>query len=262
MESDPLQPPGPPGQGTPVVTPVYAQGPKPKTSGMAIASLVLGIAGAISCGITSIVGLILGIVSLGQIKRSVGQLTGQGLAIAGIIVSSLSLLLIPLLCLLVAILMPAVSTARVHAMGAVDAVNMRQVCLAAVMYAADNNSCLPDPENWKDQLEQYLPGHPDQVPKSPYEGVIGCGFAMNNQLIDSLEGQRVPLKMDKIADPSKTVLFFEGGNNSPSAGGPELLPDKPRGPQGYLIGFVDGHVENVAQDDLDELNWSPDGGDF
>src|SRR5438552_4054596 len=54
--------------------------PSAKTSGMAIASLVLGILGF--CGITAIVGLILGIVGLNQINRSNGQIRGKGLAVA------------------------------------------------------------------------------------------------------------------------------------------------------------------------------------
>ena len=265
MEPKQPQAPLPPGQSPPVPAPTpfqQVQGSPPKTCGMAIASLVLGILGAITCGITAIVGLILGIVSLGQIKRSVGQLSGRGLAIAGIIVSGLSILLIPILCLLVAIMIPSLHSARDHARAAVEASNMRQVCLAAVMYADDFDSCLPDPENWKEQLEPYLPGHPDQVPKSPYKDVVGCGFAMNSLLIDSSEGQRAPIEMDKIVDPGRTVLFFEAKNNSPAAGGRELLPDTARGPQGYLIGFVDGHVENVEWDDLDDLNWSANGGDL
>ena len=43
------------------------------------------------CGITALVGLILGIVSLVKINRSGGRLSGQGLAIAGICVSGFML---------------------------------------------------------------------------------------------------------------------------------------------------------------------------
>jgi hypothetical protein len=48
-----------------------------KTSGLAITSLVLGILGL--CGITALVGLILGVISLVKINRSGGRLSGQGL---------------------------------------------------------------------------------------------------------------------------------------------------------------------------------------
>jgi len=61
----------------------------PQTSGMAVASLVLGIAGLLCCccGAPAIVGLILGILALSEINKSGGRLEGRGLAIAGIAVS-------------------------------------------------------------------------------------------------------------------------------------------------------------------------------
>ncbi|MFH1732613.1 MAG: DUF4190 domain-containing protein, partial [Planctomycetota bacterium] len=60
-----------------------------KTSGLAIASLILGVCGLITCGVTALVGLVLGIVGLVSIKNSQGRLKGDGLAIGGIVVSGL-----------------------------------------------------------------------------------------------------------------------------------------------------------------------------
>ena len=68
----------------------------PKTSGLAITSLVLGCLGLVTCGITSLVGLILGIIALVRINKSRGQLGGQGMALAGTIVSGAFLLLAPI----------------------------------------------------------------------------------------------------------------------------------------------------------------------
>ena len=57
------------------------------TNGLAIASLACGFAGIITCGISSVVGFILGLVALSQIKaRHQG---GRGLAIGGIVVSAI-----------------------------------------------------------------------------------------------------------------------------------------------------------------------------
>lgn len=56
----------------------------PSTSGLAIASLVLGILGICSYGLLGLVGLILGIVALGGINKSQGRIGGRGLAIGGI----------------------------------------------------------------------------------------------------------------------------------------------------------------------------------
>ncbi|MCX6401014.1 MAG: DUF4190 domain-containing protein [Propionibacteriales bacterium] len=80
----PYQPYGQPGYGQPTYG-VPAYGAVRPTNGMAIASLVVSIAGlVVCCGAPSIIGAILGHVSRGQIKRNGEQ--GDGLALAGIIV--------------------------------------------------------------------------------------------------------------------------------------------------------------------------------
>jgi hypothetical protein len=66
-------------------------GPAP-TSGEAIASLVLGVAGLL-CGVTAIPGLILGMRALRDIRSSGGRLGGKGLAVAGTVVSGVVLAL-------------------------------------------------------------------------------------------------------------------------------------------------------------------------
>lgn len=55
------------------------------TNPLAIVSLVLSLAGLITCGLTAIVGIILGFVARGQIRRNPSQ-GGDGMALAGIIV--------------------------------------------------------------------------------------------------------------------------------------------------------------------------------
>ncbi|MGI5166102.1 DUF4190 domain-containing protein [Spirillospora sp. CA-253888] len=55
----------------------------PPTNGLAVASLICGIAGFVLCGLTSILAIIFGHVAQGQIKRT-GE-GGSGLAIAGLI---------------------------------------------------------------------------------------------------------------------------------------------------------------------------------
>lgn len=71
--------------GSPVPTAFGPYGPVPQqtTNGMAIASLVCSIAGLATCGLTSIVGVILGVIAMQQINQSGQQ--GRGLALAGII---------------------------------------------------------------------------------------------------------------------------------------------------------------------------------
>ncbi len=60
----------------------------PKTNGMAIAALIVGIAG---CGL-NFLGIVFGIIATNQIKASNGTQTGQGMATAGIVLGALSIL--------------------------------------------------------------------------------------------------------------------------------------------------------------------------
>ena len=82
-EAVPPQSGPPPGQPSPYQY-GYPYGPAPSTgaNGLAIASMVLGICGFL-CLVPGIVGIILGFVSLPQIKR--GHQSGRGMAITGIV---------------------------------------------------------------------------------------------------------------------------------------------------------------------------------
>jgi hypothetical protein len=79
---EPDRGPAPPPQ---PAAPSYSPGTPstPKTNGLAIASLVLGI---IPCtGITSILAIVFGFIARNQIEQSGGTQQGSGMALAGII---------------------------------------------------------------------------------------------------------------------------------------------------------------------------------
>jgi hypothetical protein len=92
------------------IAPVWQQGYRPasQTKGLAIASLVLGIGSLIGAWcyiavLTAPIGLVLGIVSLVQIKKDPTKYGGWNLAIAGIVTSVIGGALVTLLTLLIAI---------------------------------------------------------------------------------------------------------------------------------------------------------------
>ena len=60
----------------------------PHVDGMAIAALLCG-AGGLMCFIAPVLGVIFGFIARSRIRESDGELTGAGLALAGIVVSSL-----------------------------------------------------------------------------------------------------------------------------------------------------------------------------
>lgn len=216
---------------------------------MAIASLVLGICGFCTAGLAAIAGLILGIVGLNAIKKSEGWLKGTGFAIAGIAVSgtvsATALLIIPIM---IAMMLPAIHRARSHAMTAVSMNKAKQLCLATILYCDENDGRFPPVDSWPDVLAPYL-GNDSALLTSPFDPDAGRAWAMNTQL----KGRT----RQEIRRQSKIVLIFECRFGSPPAGGPELLPDEPRGKRDYIIGFLDGHVEYIRPERLDELIWIP-----
>ena len=91
-----------------VLTSAPAQAPAlgVKTSGLAIAALVLGLLSIFTVGLTAIPAIILGIISLVIIEKSGGRITGRGFAIVGIVIPVLMFFLI------IVLLLPALTRVR------------------------------------------------------------------------------------------------------------------------------------------------------
>ncbi len=230
------RPPSPP-----PLSGAIAPTPAGKTSGMAVASLVLGILGF--CGITALVGLILGIVAQVKIGRSGGRLRGSGLAIAGIIVSGTMLLL--WLFIMPALLLPALAKAKQQARNTSCENNARQVALAVRLYADENEGKCPQAVNWCDAILNNLPS--PQSFKCPQREHEQSGYAFNAKLAGKT--------LSSI--PPDTVLIFESAGGWNSTGGSEsLLPRPPHG-RAYVFGFADGNVRQVDREELPQLRWEP-----
>jgi prepilin-type processing-associated H-X9-DG protein len=218
----------------------------PKTSGLAVTSLVLGCLGVLTCGITSLVGLVLGIIALVRINKSKGQLGGQGLALAGTIVSAAFLLLAPIPA---AMLLPALARAKQKAASVQCMNNVKQLNLGLMMYASDNKDVFPAGSAWCDALKPYLGGStsvfvcPQGAPNQR------CHYAVNARLAGH--------STKEIQAPGQTVLVFEIDGGWNVSGGLELLPAKLRHSGASVVGFADGHVEVVRSPRLKQLNWEP-----
>ena len=61
----------------------------PRTSGLAIASLITAIVSPCTCGIAALVSLVLGIIALIQINNDQERLKGFGLAVSGVVISAI-----------------------------------------------------------------------------------------------------------------------------------------------------------------------------
>lgn len=213
-----------------------------KTSGMAITSLVLGILGLFSCGITALFGLVLGIVALIKIKNSQGRLSGNGLAIAGIVVSGVFLLMLPIYA---AMLLPALAKAKERAQTITCVNNVKQLGLAVRMYAGDNNDQFPSAAKWCDAIQTYVQSpKPFQCASDPS---LRCAFAYNRKL-DGLKVQDI--------DP-QAVVFFESSSGWNAAGGRELFSAHKHSRTRIVVGLADGSVQQLPRSQLETLRWDP-----
>ena len=112
------------------------------TSGKAIASLILGLVSIVGMCFTGIPGLILGIMGLGDINRSQGRVGGKGLAIVGIVFSSLGTIW-TIIVLLIGLMLPAIQVTRQAAREMTSVNNVRQMVLSMHNYYASKKQNFP-----------------------------------------------------------------------------------------------------------------------
>jgi competence protein ComGC len=114
----------------------------PKTNGLAVASFVMGLLSVLICGvgiIFSIPGAICGIMGLRRIRASTRQQKGRGLAVAGLVMSAASLVLLPIVGLLAAIAIPNFVKARETAQRQACFANLRMLQQVKETWAVANN---------------------------------------------------------------------------------------------------------------------------
>lgn len=214
----------------------------PRTSGLAIASLVLGLLGMLTFGVTSLVGMVLGIISLIQIQRRPDRLTGTGFAIGGLAVSALTFMMLPIFA---AILFPVFARARGKAQQVSCQVNLKQLQLGVQMYCQDWGGHLPAAGKWCDAAYEYVGN--DNVYICPSLRGERCGYACNA----SLDG----LTLSDIPGPNETVALFDAKGGWNAAGGVELADPRHNGAAN--VAYVDGHVKWTSERGLGALGWDP-----
>ncbi len=155
--------------------PLPGNAPQPKTSALAIWSLVLGILGfvllVVCVGLLfAIPAVICGHLALSKINRSAGTLAGQGLAIAGLVMGYLGIVLS--LTLLPAIAIPNFVKARQTAQANACINNLRQIDAAKQEWALENSKKSTDTPTQSD-LTHYLKN--GQWPTCPVGGTYTIG---------------------------------------------------------------------------------------
>jgi prepilin-type processing-associated H-X9-DG protein len=212
-----------------------------KTSGLAIAALILGILAFFTCGLTIIPALICGIIALVKISGSRGSLKGTGMAITGIV---LPVVVLPVMALLMAILMPALAQVRRLAQRIECGTNLSAIGRSMIIYANDNGGKYPTPDRWCDLLlENTDVTEKIFICRGAEEGP--CNYAMN-------------ANVEEVNSPPDMVLVFESQPGWNLSGGPELLTLDNHQQEGCNVLFNDGHVEFVKPEDIPKLRWNAD----
>ena len=125
--------------GSSFATPPPLAGEAP-TSGKAIGSLVCGIFAFFLPA--SIAAIILGHISLSDIRNSAGRIGGKGIAIAGLVLGYLGLIIIPIM-IVAAIAIPNLLRARMAANEASAVGSLRTINNAAMVYATTFENGFP-----------------------------------------------------------------------------------------------------------------------
>ncbi|MFW6038947.1 MAG: DUF4190 domain-containing protein [bacterium] len=165
------------------------------TSGLAIAALVLGILG-FCLPLLGIVALILGLIAINQIDNPANRLQGRGMAMSGVVLGSVSLVVMLIIPLLIGILLPSLGAARRTARSMQSNTQLRGIHQNMVVYAQGNK----------------ISGSHGQYPGLMPDGEIAEAQWLNSEM----STLTVPLGMTGAAPEARYTLMFDA--NLMSAG--------------------------------------------
>jgi type II secretory pathway pseudopilin PulG len=112
-----------------------------KTDGKAVASLVLGILSVTILWILAgIPAIILGHISRTSIRKSMGELKGAGMAMAGLIMGYISVAAIPFIMIVAAIAIPSLLRARQVAQESSAVLNLKTINSAEITYLSSHDA--------------------------------------------------------------------------------------------------------------------------
>jgi len=206
------------------------------TSSLAIVSLILGVLSLLCLGpLTALPGIICGILALLAISRHKDSLSGSGLAIAGLITSTVGGLVVSLVAIL--FIVPAVLRAREMREipnRTADAASLRAVDTACNMYAASHSNQMP---HELFDAESYM--HSPAILKSKLSSVPA------------------PASMPSSAADLNAICdwVYIGADLSKKYTGPiVLLYSKDMAPDhGRTVAFLNGNVQWVKESDLPRI---------
>jgi len=116
--------------------------------------------------------------------------------------------------------------------------NLRDLHTAFELYFQECGHVYPSPDEWCDLIDRFV--HKEDL-RCPGSDKGPCSYAMSPK-----------------ADPNDAgdaVLLFESKPGWNQCGGPELLTTENHKGQGCSVLFVNGSIQFVKAEELDELKW-------
>ena len=222
---------------------------KPKTSGLAIASLICGILGLLF--LPGILGVIFGIMAISRINSSNGAIGGKGLAIGGLVLSGITMVASGVVLLLASMLLPTLGKAKAKANRIKCSNNLRQISSAHLSFSSDYD------------------GFPWQLQPAEKQQLFGMTRGLDQTVggIFGLEAMKMELMIPKIlhspCDPARASANEElqmswqsyntkDGNPLPSDGISYVLCE---GADDLLPYTVLSLTRNLSSDDLANATW-------
>ena len=190
--------------------------------------------------------VIMGLLSLAGAQPAAGEVGPEGQVVVPVQAPPLKLVLVPAegkwkidleatwALLPEAIRAVAEGPAREHAAQEACLSNLRQLALAALMFAQDHGQTLPSAEAWTDEVMPYLKNEAILICPSAPE--LECGYALNRDVAGKALGD--------LANPAEQVLFFEsnlGKRNATDDLRQAAAPGRHNGGNHYA--FADGHCQ-------------------
>ncbi|HEY3414766.1 MAG TPA: DUF4190 domain-containing protein [Armatimonadota bacterium] len=217
--------------------------PEPANS-LAKTSLLLGILGVLSCGLTGIAGLVCGIIAMRQTRGRKDHST----AIAGTVISAFTVLVIgpPLLA---PVFLAGPNRPTTHTTAEVCLSNCSQLGRAMIMYMDDNDGRYPPAAKWNARLKRYA--------ASPF--IYSCPSMPRGAWPYKMNSAMGSAEWSRMMYPMSTVILFDARSGGKPFGGANDVVAR-HGSTGHetaTFAFADGHASVQEPSQLAESAWKP-----
>ena len=206
--------------------------------GFAVTSLILGIASLLFSVFTALPGLIFGILALRQLNRTGGGQSSRGMAITGIVVSSITSLFFPLV---VSLVYPAIAQIREHKLAKSCMNQQRKIAQALLIYAEDNGGMLPESTAVWAKLQPEMTNARSFHCPSEHGGPTAISYGFNRRL------DRVPIS--SISNAYELVMTADSNSPAHTINSMEDITMRhaddytDRYGKMFVASYLDGHVD-------------------